>query len=244
VRALSSADVLETWERGSALVPAGRMLELLRLASPGEAPDALAELPLGECNRRLLAVHGAAFGPRLEAVTACPGCGERLELELPAAALAAAGADGAPAEVRVEAEGHQVACRPLVAADLVAAAAYADVASARGALVRRCVRAATRGGDGVPAEALPEVVVEAVGRALLESDPGAELLLELVCPACEKRWEAPLEPAEFVWAELRAGAERLLWEVHSLARAYGWTEPQVLALSAPRRRAYLELAGA
>jgi hypothetical protein len=31
--------------------------------------------------------------------------------------------------------------------------------------------------------------------------------------------------------------------VDALARAYGWRESDILALSAPRRRAYLELTG-
>jgi hypothetical protein len=31
--------------------------------------------------------------------------------------------------------------------------------------------------------------------------------------------------------------------VHTLAAAYGWTEPEVLALSEPRRAAYLRLVG-
>jgi hypothetical protein len=41
-----------------------------------------------------------------------------------------------------------------------------------------------------------------------------------------------------------ARARALLAEVHSLARAYGWTEPEILALSPQRRAAYLEMAGA
>jgi hypothetical protein len=45
-----------------------------------------------------------------------------------------------------------------------------------------------------------------------------------------------------VWTELRAHARRLLREVDVLARAYGWTEPDVLALDERRRAAYLELA--
>jgi hypothetical protein len=34
-----------------------------------------------------------------------------------------------------------------------------------------------------------------------------------------------------------------LLDVDALARAYGWSEPQVLALSATRRAAYLQLIG-
>ena len=64
----------------------------------------------------------------------------------------------------------------------------------------------------------------------------------IVCPACGAAYVADLDVAGFVWAELRASAQRLLGEVDTLARAYGWTEPDVLALGERRRAAYLELA--
>jgi hypothetical protein len=38
-------------------------------------------------------------------------------------------------------------------------------------------------------------------------------------------------------------ARSLLAEVHSLARAYGWTESEILALSPQRRSTYLEMVG-
>ena len=38
-----------------------------------------------------------------------------------------------------------------------------------------------------------------------------------------------------------ARARALLAAVHTLARAYGWSEPDVLALSEQRRAAYLEM---
>ena len=45
-------------------------------------------------------------------------------------------------------------------------------------------------------------------------------------------------------AELATQAKRLLREVHFLARAYGWREADILAMSARRRQAYLEMVGA
>ena len=75
------------------------------------------------------------------------------------------------------------------------------------------------------------------------ADPLAEVLVDLVCPACEKRFVADLDLGAFVWADLSAQARRLIREVDVLARTYGWTEPEVLALGEGRRAVYLELAG-
>ena len=80
---------------------------------------------------------------------------------------------------------------------------------------------------------------EALARAMADADPLAEVLVGLV-PGLRAVFVTDLDVA-FVWAELRAHAQRLLREVDMLARAYGWTEPEVLALDGARRVAYLEL---
>ena len=84
----------------------------------------------------------------------------------------------------------------------------------------------------------------AVAAALAEADPLAEVLVDVACPACGEEFVADLDIGAFVWADVRARAQRLLLEVDALARAYGWTEVEVLALGERRRAAYLELAEA
>jgi hypothetical protein len=74
------------------------------------------------------------------------------------------------------------------------------------------------------------------------ADPLAEVLAEVACPACGTGFVADLDVAEFVWSVLRARVWSLLREVAALARAFGWTEADVVALGDRRRAAYLELA--
>ena len=49
-----------------------------------------------------------------------------------------------------------------------------------------------------------------------------------------------LDPVAFLWAELDGWARRLAGEVHLLAAVYGWGEAEILAMSPPRRRLYLD----
>jgi hypothetical protein len=95
-------------------------------------------------------------------------------------------------------------------------------------------------GTRPPPRALVRALVERLGAA----DPGAETLLTLTCPACDHRWQTVLDVASFFWDELATRATRLLREVHTLARAYGWREAEILALPGRRRQSYLELVGA
>ena len=48
-----------------------------------------------------------------------------------------------------------------------------------------------------------------------------------------------LDVGEFLWAEVRQAAMRLLEDVHALAWAYGWREADLLAMPAQRRAFYL-----
>jgi hypothetical protein len=69
----------------------------------------------------------------------------------------------------------------------------------------------------------------------------AAVRLALSCPSCKREWEDAFDIGRFVWAEVESRARRLVWEVHSLASAYGWGESETLALSAARRAMYLEM---
>ncbi|HEY2475794.1 MAG TPA: hypothetical protein VGI19_13475 [Candidatus Cybelea sp.] len=76
--------------------------------------------------------------------------------------------------------------------------------------------------------------------ALAVADPGAEIQLVSACPSCGARDEAFFDPPSFLAKELQALAHDMLWDVHALARAYGWDEPTILALTPSRRRFYLD----
>ncbi len=52
-----------------------------------------------------------------------------------------------------------------------------------------------------------------------------------------------LDVGALLWERVAQAAPVLLGEVAALARAFGWTEPDVLALGETRRHAYLALAG-
>ena len=84
-------------------------------------------------------------------------------------------------------------------------------------------------------------MLAALAAEMSARDPQAEVLLDLTCPGVRREWQAVFDIAAYFWAELAAEAKRLLREVDALARAYGWREADILALSPRRRQAYLEL---
>jgi hypothetical protein len=239
--ALSARDLLLVWEQAERRHPAERALVLLAAACPDLPDDAVAALPLGRREARLWNLYEETFGPELELATPCPGCGEKLEIEIRIEDLETGGGEAVPDSVDIEENGLRLICRPLDGADLAAAAGCADAAAARRLLAARSVLSASRGGVAVDPSELTGGEMEVLSRALAAMDPRAEVLLDLACPGCGHRWQPLLDAADCLWSEIDAAARRLLREVHALARAYGWREAEILAMSARRRRRYLEI---
>jgi hypothetical protein len=241
VRPFSAREVLDICDQGHGHGTTAKALLLLAAASPEATWEDLAALPVGERDQRLLALRESTLGPRLEALARCPACGETVELALESGELRVAGADR---ESELCEGGLSLRFRPVDSADLLAIEECADPEAARRRIAERSLLAASRDGQPIEPRDLSPQEVGLLAEALAEADPGAELLLELRCPACGHAWRELFDPAVFFWAELESRSQRLLLEIHVLARAYGWREADVLALNPRRRRAYLELLGA
>jgi len=234
----SANELLSLWERTATVAPAGRDDALLA-AAYGDAPASL-----GARNAALFGLRSRLLGPSQPLRCNCPDCAAWAEFSVDCDVLAQALAPkgDAPGVHRLDTDGHRLEFRVPDIEDVRSAA----VAEAFGpALVRLCVTRCERE-DGAPCtpDSLPEAVAEALSQRLEELEPGASVTFDLACPECAARWSASMDVGQVLWAELQSRAERLLLEVDALARAYGWSEAQVLALSPTRRAAYLQLVGA
>lgn len=234
---LSAATLLDVWERGEGQPPPQQALLLLEASHPDAPPEELAGLPVGRRDGLLLDLRERAFGPHLESVAACPSCGEWLELAFTAADVRPS-PPAADAPLTVHLGAYAVTFRLPTTEDLLALTAGAPDPALL--LLARCVEVAERDGAAVAAADLPAHVVAAVEERMEAADPQANVTLALTCPACGHAWEQLFDVAAFLWAEVDAWARRTLAEVHALASAYGWSEREVLGLSAQRRRLYLE----
>jgi hypothetical protein len=241
--AISSASVmLAAWERGIAQGPARRGLALLALAEPDTEPKSLASLSVGQRDCRLLMLREAWFGPQMTGLMSCPACSTELEIELKTTDLRAIAAPEASA-IAVRSDSHEIQLRLPDSSDLIAAADR-SLADAAQFLLRACVVSAVVDGVEVEPEALSPHLVALCAERLSDADPLADLRLNLNCACCGCRWQAPFDIVPFLWTEFDAWAGRILREIDSLARAYGWSESEILSLSPARRKAYLRMVDA
>lgn len=223
---LSAEAMLTAWEAGATRGPLDRALTLLWAGGTGDGAD----LALPARDRRLLALHSATFGTQIECLATCPDCGAEVEVSLDAAMLAEALAP--PLDMSVDVGGRGITLRVMTSRDLAAAQEVPPED------MLELLRARLTPGY----EALDATDAAQIDAAIEAQAAAAETLCHLSCPDCGATWSEALDIAAHLWTEVEAAAMRTLSDVADLARAYGWTESEVLALSPARRAAYLRLA--
>lgn len=240
LRAPSAEEQRALFEEGESLLPAERVTLLLgRCAEVGgeTGPAAARALSAGDRVALLLELRRLLAGDSLPCVLDCPwpDCAERLELDLEVGDLLTASDAGGPTH-ELEYGGERLAFRLPTGADeeLAARIAIQDgPEAAADELVRACLVD--------PPASPPPGLEDALGAAIADADPHAEITLALRCPVCERDGVVAFDAASYLWCDLDARLTRLDHEVHVLASRYGWSEAAILALGERRRTRYLEL---
>lgn len=235
--------LIDAWESGVGRSLTERGLLLLALSAPGHEFAALAQWNVGARDALLLSLREQLFGRDLACLSECTGCGERLELGFSVNDVRAQSAHVGERYELTACE-HRIRFRLPDSNDLAALEHATSIEAGARLLLQRCVDSAERAEASVEVAELPSAVVEAVSARMRELDGQAEVTIEVTCPACQRVEERAFDIVTHLWSELDAWARRVLQEVHVLASCYGWSEREILRLSAPRRRAYLELSGA
>jgi len=245
MRPLTAAGLLHVWERGQAQRPFDRAVTLLAAGLPDQSPEALAGLPIGQRDAGLFALREQSMGGQLQAFAECPACKAELAFTLRTEDLKNRDSvDGPVGPGQVSRDGISASFRLPSSLDFVDLPATTDAAAIRARLARRCVIDAHRDGRPIDAGELPAELIDAISEAMAQRDPQAEIVISLSCPECEHPWSDLFDIGAFFWSEITVMARRLLVDVDALARRYGWTEADILAMAPWRRHAYLQLGSA
>jgi hypothetical protein len=231
----AETEILRLWERGLVRHPIDRALLFCAWARPDLPPSRFADLPLGAINRALLRFRETCFGPRINVWVDCEHCGDRMEIDLDTGQLlAGADEEDSPAEFEISNHRFRVPC----SRDLAAITMQRDIKGAAVKLLEKCCLSPPDKADlrfaGILAEA--ETI-------MTNLDPDADINLVFTCAGCGEEMLADFNIGNLLWDEIDVYARSLLAQVHSLAQAYGWTEPEILALSPQRRSTYLDMVG-
>ena len=241
----STEVLLSAWERGRAEpLLIGRILALLGAVCPDFAPSALAQLSVGERDALLMQLHEELFGGHVGALAICSGCEERVELSFDLSEMRTPGPPEPNRRLTVSWKQYRVEFRLPTSSDLLLVSEPEDVENKLKQLLERIVFRAEHAGRLIAAQELPEELISAMESEMQAADPQGEVNLRLCCQSCGHEWSVLFDVGSFLWKEVDAWAIRLLREVHLLARAYGWREADILAMTPWRRHSYLEMVSA
>ncbi len=234
------AEFVDIWEQGNGIGLSERAQLLLSREHPAMTGEELDKLTIGARDAMLLALRERIFGPWLESVIRCPQCSETLEIRRDLRELLDDRTCEDP-ETEWKSGNVHVRFRVPNSGDLRDLEKCRNREEARALLIERCTMEAHRGERRILPSQLTSEEETALADRVAEADPYGELVLINKCPNCAHRWPTVLDIASFLWQELALAVKRLLGEVHALAWAYSWSERDILAMSAHRRRLYLEL---
>jgi hypothetical protein len=244
MRRLSVQEMIGVWEKGELRSPVDQALLLLQAGEPEESLSDLAKLHVGERDRRLLQLRERTFGPHLSCSVDCPWCSEGLHFEFETRQLVQTGAAEQAASFSGTAGDVAVTFRLPTSEDLVDAMDAESPEESRLRILGRCLLSVQKDGGELPVANVPESVIEQVCELMSHSDPQAETRFGVQCLSCGKSWQTTLDVTAFFWKEVSVRARRALSEVHLLASTYGWSEQEILSMSAVRREFYLQMVNA
>ena len=234
---LKSHDVLALWEAGASL-PLDRVMDMfLSTVLPVGSAQWIENSSVGKKSTALIRLYQRWFGEHLLACVDCESCGETLEVNVNASDLLISDEDGdVPRVISLDdgAKMHLPRYSDLRKIDNVR-----DEKKAVLMLLRSCLL------DGD--EMCDEVVIgykEQVEQVIEKYDHLALIDFELKCDACGHVYQSVFDIGLFLMKNMSSLALKILHDVHSLARHYGWNEDVILNMSVTRRKAYMEMIGA
>ena len=240
---MTNDHLIQVWETGLSQMPIEKSLHLLRVW--GEAPDldSVANLSIGERDARLLQVRTVLFGSRLVNKANCPACSETVEWENETVDLLVQEPvpDAPIREFTLEQDGFWVRFRLPNSYDLHRATTDPDYQTNPRKLLTDCVLSLQNDAQELPVNALPTNLVDAMNQRMETEDPQADIQMAINCPAYGHGWFVRFDIVSYLWAEIANWAKHILQEVYALARAFGWSEGDILRMSSQRRQLYLDM---
>ena len=235
-------ELLNFWERSMDHTMIRRAVDSLCCASPGANEQEIAGLCIGERDARLLLLREWLFGQRLQNMAQCPFCSERIEWEMDIQDIQLQVPNfGIPPEnYLLEAEEYSILFRLPNGNDLEAAMDAKKRTKPENLLTRLILDCKFKN-EPCKMNDLPGKILEILDQRIEEMNPQADIRMGLRCANCEHQWEVQFDIVSYLWIEINGWARHILQDIGTLARAYGWSEQNILNMSAARRQIYLDM---
>jgi hypothetical protein len=240
LRPLTPSELLDVWEKGLQQSMFEKTIDLLAKACSVDDPKQLGHLSIGDRDAMLLQLREWTFGSKLHNLTKCPHCNEVVEWQSDTNELylQSIPLDLSIRTFEIEKDLFHIRFRLPDSFDLLKAMSNKETTKT---VLGNCILEVNNGESTT--NDLDEDALMAVNERIAKEDPQANININLNCPSCSHQWNAVFDIVSFFWAEISSWAKRMLHEVYLLARAFGWSEKDILIMSPYRRQLYIQMIG-
>jgi len=216
------------------LVVEGPIGEATECESGAPVPlSSAADLAVPDRDRLLAETYRRIYGCKVATTVSCRDCGSPYDMDFDLPAFVDSLRADSDEDFRTESIGiyrtHQgTEFRLPTAWDEMAVRALADEKRVS-ALLERC-RMNGPCEDNDTLEATMEAVAPVLDRSI-----------NVQCPECGAEQGVRFDIQEYLLTALEQDKPTLLWEVHLIASAYGWSRGEILSLARGERRQYVDL---
>jgi hypothetical protein len=202
--------------------------------------DAIRKLSLGDRAILIIQIRATLLGDKIQALLKCPFCKESLSFELSSKSLIQQSRVKPLVAYPVEFENFLLMVKPVTGAVLEAIAESSSSNNSLEQLAKLCIVSSKPALPEKPSDEL----IATIGSKLREIDPQADIVLNIVCPVCNRPIQVPFEIEEYFFNEMAGRLGQLEREIHWIALNYHWSEKEILSLSITKRKRYIELINA
>lgn len=239
----TETELLNYWEYNMNQTMIHRGINLLCLVYTQINKEDISGLSIGERDARLIIIRERMFGYMLRNIAECPVCSEIIEWETDIRDIKLQ----SPDEIRTVNEyilkesGYTIQFRLPDSMDVFEVINMDESHKKSEELLKRLIICSKFKNRTCNFSDLPEKVLKVLDQRIEKENPQAEILMNVQCMSCNHNWELQFDILSYLWSEISNWARRILNDICSLAREYGWSEHDILSMTPARRKIYLDL---
>lgn len=235
MRPPTSTELLHLWENSFDQTKLDWALHLLAIACSTPNLETAAQWDISQRDGRLFQLRAWMFGTHFTNTTLCPKCNEKVEWEMNISdfPIPALQLEASTQTFTFEQDGYHIRYRQPNSQDIMTG----DPEK----ILDNCLITILKEQTVITYHDLPDSTKGALNTDMEKANPLAHISMQLSCPSCQNQWEVIFDIIHYLWTEVDQWAKHILQEVYLLARAFGWSEQEILNLSPRRRQYYLQM---
>lgn len=183
----------------------------------------------------LFHVRKSLFGNHFNNITNCPHCNQRVEWELDFQQLGIPSLESVPdnVEIPINTPDYHLRVRLPLSNDLFGKDEFE--------IIKNCILNFKEYQGEAIDKTIPKIIINQINYEFDKVCKASNITYLLSCAECSHEWQVFFDIVSYLWQEIDQWAKTFLDQIYMLAKAFGWSERDIINMSENRRHHYLNL---